>query len=123
MLALAGTFVVLFFTSSFCALSASNQLQAAPYTQEKSTINSNDFTPTSFDSFCDFIGLESSALDEDEKKGLSTQQQAFEQCLKDSLQTKKSLDFYLKIATACSILLTAISTWFIIQETRPRRNY
>ena len=112
MLALAGLFTILLI-SSFSTLHANELDNITPCTQEQ---NINTTENNFFDSVYDALGLSQRILTDEEKKGLTTQQQAFEQCLKDALQTKRSLDFYLRITVASSILLAAVSTGFIIRE-------
>ena len=118
---LAKTFAVLY-ACSFGSLTAHQPCPSPTDPQELVETNMDTTERSVFDRFCDLMGLEETTLTDNEKKGLSTQQLAFELCLKDSLQTKRSLDLYLKIATISSIFLTAISTLFVIRDVKSRRD-
>jgi hypothetical protein len=123
MFALAWIFTILYVCSSgSLSASADKSCQNSATPQELIETSMDTTERSLFDQLCDLMGVENTTLTNDEKKGLSRQQQAFEQCIKDSLQTKRSLDFYLKIAAISSIFLTAVSTCLVLRDIKSRRN-
>lgn len=120
MLPIARLCAVVFFCS-INSLCAQENLQEDNCSSEALTLNTNTNLQKAFDQVCEFIGFkEQDQVKEVQKKGTPTQQHAFESCLKDSLQTKQSLDFCLKALLVSSIFLTAASSIFFVREAKTR---
>lgn len=109
------TILTILLVSSFFSLSATETSQETALSQDATDLVIYDIERTFIDDLYNLIGLDSEILVDEENKGFSAQQRIFEQSLKESLHSKQSLSFYLKILALSSILLTAASTSLVIR--------